>query len=115
MTDLYRELRDRTALGDRLDAEARAPGTTEGVPAPGSKSARQANTSGGDPIAQCAFELLALVDDVGEVTLDVVHGVGSNGCLVSLGRSTKDGGAHQCLVREPEHPQRPGRKGGMGF
>jgi len=104
MADLYKELRDRTASGERLDAEPRAPGA--GGPLPVGGSSTKANSD--DPIAQCAFQLLDLVDGVGEVTLDVVRGSGGHGCQVSLGR-TADGGASRCLVQEPERTRRPGR------
>jgi hypothetical protein len=57
--------------------------------------------------------LLDLVDGVGEVTIDVIHGR-STGCMVSLGRLATDGGAPQCLVREPERPKGRG-KGGLSF
>jgi hypothetical protein len=106
MADLYKELRDRLAGGERLDAETHAPrdgGTvTTGMGAPTKPSA-----SDDDPISQCAFQLVDLVDGVGEVTLDVVHG--SHGCRVALGR-TADGGALRCLVQEPESARRPGRR-----
>jgi hypothetical protein len=108
MADLYKELRDRTASGERLDAETRSPGGA-GSPAPvGGGASSKATGSKDDPISQCAFQLLDLVDGVGEVTLDVVHGSGSHGCQVSLGRSA-DGGASRCLVQEPERPHRMGR------
>jgi hypothetical protein len=105
MADLYKELRDRTASGERLDAETHAPGASRGPAPVGGGSSKASND---DPIAQCAFQLLDLVDGVGEVTLDVVHGSGSDGCRVSLGRSA-DGGASRCLVKDPERPHRLGR------
>jgi len=108
MADLYKELRDRTASGERLDAESRSPGAGSGSIPVGAGSSTKASASSDDPISQCAFQLLDLVDGVGEVVLDVVHGARSNGCQVSLGR-TADGGASRCLVREPERPHRPGR------
>jgi hypothetical protein len=108
MADLYQVLRDRTASGERLDAEPRAP-----LGAPAVLGAARASSSGevsGDPLSQSAFRLLDLVDRVGEVTLDAVHGVGSRGCKVSLGRSA-DGGASQCLVQDPDAPKGPEGKG----
>jgi hypothetical protein len=105
MADIYNEVRDRTALGQRLDAEPRGPG----VASP--KSTTQPNASSSDPIAECAFHLLDYVDGAGEVTLDVVHGSAFAGCMVSLGRAA-GGSASQCLVKEPERQHRPGR-GGM--
>ena len=106
MADLYKELRDRTASGERLDAEPRAASGSGGHFPVGSGSSAKASND--DPVAQCAFQLLDLVDGVGEVTLDVVHGSGSHGCRVSLGRAA-DGGVARCLVQEPEKERRPGR------
>ncbi len=105
MADLYKELRDRLAGGERLDAETHAPRDGGTVP-PGMGAPTMPSASGDDPISQCAFQLVDLVDGVGEVTLDVVHG--SQGCRVSLGRSA-DGGALRCLVQGPESARRPGR------
>jgi hypothetical protein len=109
MTDLYEELRNRTAFGERLDAEPRDPGDAGAATAARGRTRTKESEGSSDPLAQCAFHLLDLVDDVGEVTLDIVHGQGSSGCLVWLRRSN-DGGASECLVQEPERLQRPGRK-----
>ncbi len=115
MADLYQELRDRTASGERLDAETRAPGGAGEPPPSAGRSPTRATEGSGDALAQCAFRLLDLVDRAGEVTLDVVHGYGSNGCRVSLGRSS-DGGTSECLIQEPERQQRPDKKGpGMSW
>jgi hypothetical protein len=101
-TDLYQELRNRMSAGERLDVEPRAP-SVAGTPIALSDSwTTKATAASSDPLAQCAVHLLLLVDRVGEVALDVEHGVGSTGCLVSLGHSTSDGGTSQCLVQEPE-------------
>jgi hypothetical protein len=110
MADVYQQLRDRTVSGERLDAEPRASGAAEAPAARGVGSAASTNTGGSDPVAEGAFRLLDLVDRTGEVTLDIVHGLGSKGCTVSLGRSA-DGGSSQCLIREPERGQGPDRKG----
>jgi hypothetical protein len=99
MADLYKELRDRLTGGERLDAETHAPhdgGTGTAGSGPFTKPG-----SGDDELSQCAFQLLDLVDGVGEVTLDVVHA--SRGCRVGLGRSA-DGGALRCLVQEADAP-----------
>jgi hypothetical protein len=112
MTDLYQELRDRTSAGERLDAEARAPGDA-GAPAPVGERPKT-STASSDALSQCAFHLLDLVDGVGEVTLDVVRAYGVHDCMVSLGGSA-DGGAGQCLIQEPERSKRPGRGGGRGI
>jgi hypothetical protein len=109
MADLYKELRDRTSSGERLDAELRP---SDGGGAPTASGRGSANKTGGDnsdPLAQCAFRLLDYVDGAGEVTLDVFHGSGSRGCRVSLGRAAGEAGAGQCLVQEPEQQRRPGR------
>lgn len=108
MTDLYKELRDRTAAGERLDAEPRAPGDSGTAAGGGAKASSEAG--GDDLISQCAFHLLDLVDGVGEVSLDVVHqfGSGKSGCRISLRRDV------QCLVRDPERTKGPGT-GGMSF
>jgi hypothetical protein len=108
MADLYKELRDRTASGERLDAEPRAAGDGGTPIAMGGGSSPKASATNDDPIAQCAFQLLDLVDGVGEVSLDVVHASGAHGCRVSLGRAA-DGGISRCLVQDPERPRRPGR------
>jgi hypothetical protein len=111
MMDLYEELRNRIASGERLDAEAHALGDA-GASAVLRGGATSASSS--DPIARCAFDLLDVVDRVGEVTLDVVHGAGSSGCTVSLDRFAADGGAAQCLVKEPEREHAPSG-GGLKF
>jgi hypothetical protein len=112
MTDIYQELRDRTSAGERLDAEARAPGDAGAPALVGDRSKTSAASS--DALSQCAFHLLDLVDGVGEVTLDVVRSYGVHDCMVSLGGSA-DGGGGQCLIQEPERPKRPGRGGGKGI
>jgi hypothetical protein len=102
MADLYKELRDRTGSGERLDAETRIPGDA-GRPngGGGGGGASKPGTDSSDPLSACAFQLLDLVDGVGEVTLDVVHGTGTTQCKVSLG-----GSGSRCLVKAPEreHP-----------
>ncbi len=111
MTDLYEELRSRTTLGQRLRAEPHASSETGVRTAKGGMS--KANTDGSDVVARAAFQLLDLVDSVGEVTLDRVYDGGTSGCVVSLGQAA-DGGASQCLIEEPERPHQPGR-GGFQF
>jgi hypothetical protein len=108
MADLYEELRNRTAAGERLDAEAHAPGDAGAVTALGQRSTTTVNAGGSDPISRCAFHLLHLVDDIGEVDLNVVHWSGSSGCMVWLGHSAR---APECLIQEADGPRRPGRKG----
>jgi hypothetical protein len=96
------------AAGERIDVESRAPGDAGAAIALGDSWTTKANASSSDPIAQCAVHLFAIVDRIGEVTVDVVHGFGSSGCLVSLGRPT-GGGMSQCLLEEPERPKGTGR------
>jgi hypothetical protein len=109
-TELYQELRNRMAAGERLDVEPRAAGDAGTSVALDDTWTTKASAGSSDPILQCAVHLFGVVDRVGEVTVDVVHGVGSSGCLVSLGQSAA-GGASHCLVQEPERPNRPGRMG----
>jgi hypothetical protein len=104
--DLYQELRDRTTLGARLEAEAHAVGDGGGARA--RKSSAEASSSGGDPLSAAAVRLLDLVDEVGEVTIDVVTDSPSSRCLVSM-----RGSASECLVQAPEHTQQQ-RMGGGG-
>jgi hypothetical protein len=112
MADLYGELRDRTASGERLNAQSHALG--DAGARSGGGSTTQASAESKDPIARCALRMLDVVDSAGELTLDLIHGFGSNGCMVSLGPLAADGGAAQCLVKEPERPK--GRsKGGFEF
>lgn len=119
MADLYEELRNRLSAGERLDAEPHPPGIS-GTAGPGDAgkstalgggSTPEASAGSGDPIARCAFHLIKLVDDAGEVNLDVVHGTGSNRCMVSVGYSAASSGASECLLQEPDRPRPPGRKG----
>ena len=49
MTDLYEELRNRTALGQRFDAEAHAPNGTVLSAVQAGKPATKANTGSSDP------------------------------------------------------------------
>lgn len=109
MADLYKELRDRTKSGEQLDAEPHAPGGGGSPARFGGGLTAKASEDSSDPIAQVASHLLDVVDGVGEVSLDIVHAFGRTGCVVSLGRSAVDGGASQCLIKEPERVHRSGR------
>jgi hypothetical protein len=102
MADLYREMRDKTSAGQRLDLEPHTPGAADASAGPAAPHA--SNPSGSDPITQSAFVALDLVDAVGEVNVDVVYGTGADGCLISLGRAAR--GGQQCLVHEPERAKR---------
>lgn len=115
VTDLYQELRNRMAAGERLDVEPHAPGAAGSPVAMADTWTTKANAGSSDPIAQCAVHVFDVVDRVGEVALDVVHGVGSSGCLVSLSAAAAtDGGAFQCLVQAPERASNP-FPGGKGL
>jgi hypothetical protein len=111
MADLYKELRDRTSSGERLNAQSVAQGDAGARAGGGSTKGGGGDSS--DPLAQSALHLLDLVDGVGEVTLDVIHGR-SSGCMLSLGRLGGEGSAPQCLVKEPDRPKGRG-KGGLSF
>lgn len=108
-TDLYNELRDRTALGERVDAEVVARDAIATAPRGASplRSTIRLEIAKNDPLARSAFLLLDLVDERGEVTLDVVHWSGLSRCVVSLNALQGDGGAPQCLLNEPERANRP--------
>jgi hypothetical protein len=112
LTDLYKELRDRTGAGDRLVAQPHVPGDG-GAPNLGGSSTK-ATTNGSDALADSAQRLLDIVDGVGEVTVDVAHGTGAPECVLSLGRSIAGGGSWQCLIKEPHREQYKSR-GGMSF
>jgi hypothetical protein len=106
-TDLYNELRDRTALGDRLDAELRAPGDAM-VPAAAERaSPGTGGAASSDPLSKCTFQLLDLVDDIGEMSLSVVHAARSGGCMLSVRGPPATGGdtASHCLLQAPEPPK----------
>jgi hypothetical protein len=105
-SDLYRELRDQAAARQRLHVEPRSPG--EAGSSAGARIAPHAASlpAGSDAIMRSAFSLLDLVDTLGEVDVEVVYGDGLSHCQIALGRGTPDGGAAECLVREPERPQR---------
>jgi hypothetical protein len=114
MTDLYKELRDRLASGERLAAVARAPRQAGGAFSAGSGNGtamKPASADSSDAASQCAFHLLDLVDGVGEVTLEVMPRFSATACLVSQGRPMSDAGIPHCLIAEPERPNRSGRKG----
>ncbi len=106
MTDVYKELRDRTTAGERLAAVPRAPRSSGGAYTPRGGSTAKAGEDGGDDLSRCAFHLLDLVDGVGEVTVEVLPRFASSGCIVFLGRPGGDAGVPQCLIKEPERATR---------
>jgi hypothetical protein len=116
LTDLYEELRNRMEAGERLDVRsgASSASTSSGRREQGQPQTSTASGGQGETVIRCAFRLLGLVDEVGQVTLDIVHGMGDKACLVSLERS-RSTEASQCLIQAPERPHRPGGKGGLSF
>jgi hypothetical protein len=109
MSDLYRELRDKTSAGQQLDIEARSPSASgPSTPTPPGAAHRGGSN---DPITMASFVVLDLVDNIGEADVDAVYGTGSDQCVIALGRAlgavtAKDAGAGSCLMREPERPKR---------
>jgi hypothetical protein len=102
MSDLYRELRDKTSAGQRLDIEARNPIAGGGVVPPSG-----VHPGGGDdPITRASFVVLSLVDNLGEASVDALYNAGADPCVISVGRAVTDAGTPPCLVREPERPKR---------
>jgi hypothetical protein len=104
MSDLYRELRDKSSAGLRLDIEARAPSVGDAA-TPAVAAPRASRGTASDPISQSAFAVLDLVDSIGEADVDEVYVSSADQCVISLGR-VADGGAMQCLVRAPDRPKR---------
>jgi hypothetical protein len=116
--DLYRELRDRTAIGTHLAAkEHRRQVAAEAGSGPALASARASQSAadstestGADELVEAARQLVDAVDKEGEVTLDVAHGRAT--CKISLTTTAAD--TPRCLVRqesrgngrEPETPRR---------
>src|ERR1700722_7788716 len=83
MSDLYREMRDKTSAGQRLDIEARSPnpgGTSSPAP-PG--SVHPGHGTSNDPVTQASFAVLELVDNIGEADVDVVYAGGPDQCVIS--------------------------------
>ncbi len=84
MADLYRELRDRTASGAHLVARPRHLDEPEGG-APwlaDETEVRRGGPMDNDPLVEAAFELMAVADREGELTVDNTP---SNPCKVALG------------------------------
>jgi hypothetical protein len=110
LTDLYEELRNRIEAGERLDVRsARSSDTAPSGREHGQAQPSMATSEGkGETASHCALRLLGIADEVGQLTLDVVHGKGDGGCLVTLDVS-------RCLIQAPEKPHRPGGKGGFSF
>jgi hypothetical protein len=107
--DLYRELRDRTALGTRLVAQRRhlqSPGGDAGPLAPAASPAAAASATPDPPVSDvlvdAARELIEAVDAEGGVTIDVAHG--RPGCKVLLALAESDASTGRCLIKEPPRP-----------
>jgi hypothetical protein len=102
ISDLYREMRDKTSSGQRLDIEARNPTADGGVVPP----AGAHGGGGDDPISRASFVVLSLVDNLGEAVVDALYNSDADQCVISVGRAVADAGAPPCLVRAPERPKR---------
>jgi hypothetical protein len=111
--ELYNELRYRTASGQHLNARVRR--VADGGSPPRAAGSKEEKPGGEDSLPHCAQELLDLVDDAGEVTIDVLHGHGASTCMISLGELSADGTPSRCLVAEPERSAAPRSKGGISF
>jgi hypothetical protein len=103
---LHAELRDRTSLGERLDAEPRALGDgglldDEDLP--------HERKETGDKLSSAASQIMRAVDSRGEVAIVVLPQWGATDCEISMGPPAPDGGAGRCLVEAPPRPTRPGR------
>jgi hypothetical protein len=112
MSDLYRELRDRTTSGEHLVARPVTPGDG-GAPGRPKATSTVGSSTSSDALAQSALRLVDLVDSAGEVSIDVVRGARQD-CILSIGRPDGDAGASSCLIKEPERPPSRGR-GGISF
>jgi hypothetical protein len=105
IADLYRELRDRTALGARLVARVHRLDVTRSD-AGGSKSGRGAGGKGStatdsvttDALIDAARQMMDAVDTAGEVTLDTSHE--HAGCkLAFASEAAGRDGTGRCLIR----------------
>jgi hypothetical protein len=112
MADLYRELRDRTASGGHLAARPRHLDEPEGgaLPPPDETEVRRGPPMEKDPLVEAAFELMAVVDREGEVTVDTAPS--SDPCKVALGApELPDASAStaRCFLKEDTFRYRHGR------
>jgi hypothetical protein len=112
MADLYRELRDRTASGAHLAARPRHLDEPEGgvLPPPDETEIRRGAPMENDPLVEAAFELMAVVDREGELTLDTAPS--NDPCKVALGGpELPDASASiaRCFVKDDTFRYRRGR------
>ncbi len=103
---LHAELRDRTALGEHLDAEPRDLG--DGGVAEDDDPPHDADKAS-DKLSSAASQIMHAVDARGEVALDVLPQWGVADCEISMGPRGPDGKVGRCLVDAPPRPSRPGR------
>jgi hypothetical protein len=115
MTDLYRELRDRTASGSHLAARSQHLAESEGGgPAADDADSKEAKSAGGDPLVDAAFELMKIVDREGEITIDSAPS--NRSCRVSFVQPTPldaSAGEDRCFQAEERHEGRPSRGRGI--
>ncbi len=104
MTDLYKELRDRTTAGERLAAIPRAPRPSGGAFTTSAGASAKASGGEGDDITRCALHRLDRAEGGGEGGLSRRRRCAGTGCIVSLGRPGGDAGMPQCLIKEPDRP-----------
>ncbi len=99
LTDVYRELRDRTGLGSRLVATPHRIDAQADAHAPSPRPGASTAAPGSDPLISAAKDLLLIVDTEGQITLDVTHGRTS--CKVLVAGASESSGK-RCLIEGPE-------------
>jgi hypothetical protein len=103
---LYGELRDRTALGEHLDAE---PNEIRDGAADEDVAPTHDSNKGSDALSAAASQIMRVVDSSGEISIDVLPEWGRAECEVSIGPRGPDGRAGRCLVEAPPRAARPAR------
>ena len=101
---LFGELRDRTSLGEHLDAQPRK--IRDGRD---SDDILPTHEKGRDAFSSAATQIMSVVDAAGEIVIDVLSEWGQTECEVSMGLRAPDGGVGLCLVEGPPRATRPGR------
>ena len=113
--DFFKELRDRTTSGQRLIAEMASRGDAGTAEIHGVPSAVKSEPSvGNETLLLLAVRLMDFVDSTGEISLDVIHESGSNGCILAVGRFAERR-ATQCLLEEHQKLVKPTGRGGFEF